>query len=441
MNTQPDSLSHLNDSLRHYFSADELRILAAKLDFFDLPEALSKENIVSRLVQYASHRQNIPELVALIKAERPKLALSLPSDESFPIVSSAPKPIRPQAMTAQSTLTILHLSDIQFGKHHRFGVDTSTLDAQLDTLQARLNEDLNRLKKTYGLKPDLIIFTGDLAEWGKKQEFDAVLTFIEGVIAAQQLSRDRVVLVPGNHDINRSRCEAYFKECEAEDESPKEPFWPKWKDFKHCFDSFYQDVPAFQFIETQPWTLFELPALKVVVAGLNSTMKESHRDSDHYGWLGEGQLKWFQEQLEVFKQQGWLRIGAIHHNVRRGAKDDDENLHDTDDLKRILSEQVNLLLHGHTHDGMMDWLTNKVPILATGSAALKTEIRPDEVPNQYQLIQISAHGLKRWCRAYSPKQKDWIGDNQAIMGGNDWQQEEEVDFVAVAATFPEVKKN
>jgi 3',5'-cyclic AMP phosphodiesterase CpdA len=53
-----------------------------------------------------------------------------------------------------------------------------------------------------------------------------------------------------------------------------------------------------------------MPELKLVVAGLNSTMRESHQAEDHYGYLGEAQLRWFADKLAPYRQEGWLRIAA-----------------------------------------------------------------------------------------------------------------------------------
>jgi 3',5'-cyclic AMP phosphodiesterase CpdA len=105
------------------------------------------------------------------------------------------------------------------------------------------------------------------------------------------------------------------------------------------------------FTQEEPWTLFEIPNLKIVIAGLNSTIAESHRDGTHYGYAGEAQLRWFAERLKPFKEKGWLRIGAVHHNYQRGYTDDDENLKDADDLAQLLGSSLNILLHGHTHGG------------------------------------------------------------------------------------------
>src|SRR5262245_45276346 len=117
------------------------------------------------------------------------------------------------AVAGEATVTILHVSDMQFGKHHRFGrLGLGGADEPFDTLLKRLTDDLDTLRKDEGLEPDLVALTGDLAEWGKPKEYADVLGFCEGVQRHLGLGRDRILVIPGNHDINRSLCEAYFNE-------------------------------------------------------------------------------------------------------------------------------------------------------------------------------------------------------------------------------------
>ena len=76
-------------------------------------------------------------------------------------------------MAEGPNVTILHLSDPQFGKNHRFGSTDP-----FDTLLQRLADDLRGLRTDPGLRPDLLVLTGDLAEWGRKSEFDDALRSI-----------------------------------------------------------------------------------------------------------------------------------------------------------------------------------------------------------------------------------------------------------------------
>ncbi|MGH8576669.1 MAG: metallophosphoesterase [Gammaproteobacteria bacterium] len=334
-------------------------------------------------------------------------------------------------------ITLLHISDTQFGRNHRFGwLGLPEPDAPFDTLFARLRDDLRLLNDEHGLAPDLLIASGDLAEWGKKKEFDDVLAFLTDLTDVLGLPRERVVIVPGNHDINRDSCAAYFMTCKADDEEPVAPYWPKWEHFHRMFRAFYGDAASIQFTPDEPWSWYEYDDLKLVVAGLNSTMAESHRDEDHHGYLGEKQLRWFADKLRAYKDEGWFRLGVMHHNQQRGVPSDDESLHDADDLRRHLGGSLNLLLHGHTHEGKVHWLDRNVPILSTGSAAITAEARPEEVPNQYQVLRLHPDRIERYTRCYDPRDKRWIGDNRGSEHGDRWISEIEVSFDVVASLSP-----
>ncbi len=349
----------------------------------------------------------------------------------------------------EKTVTILHLSDIQFGVNHYFGrLGFGAMDKSFDTLLRRVTDDLDGLCRVGVPKPDIVALTGDLAEWGKKKEYDDVLGFCRGLASHLGHGIERVLVVPGNHDINRDYCASYFSRCAGDGETPKEPWWPKWEPFAQFFDSLYGG--KYSFTQEQPWTLYELPDLHVVVAGLNSTMRESHKEKEapdpkkpdapesifgHYGWLGEGQLAWFRGQLEAYAAKEWLRVGLVHHNAIRGPVGDDHNLRDVDLFRDRLGELINLLLHGHTHHGRLEWLEETLPVISTGSASVVAKERPEEIPNQYQFIEVHRHGLRRWGRQYVPHERKWIGDNRISQKGDTWKDDRRCIHPQSNATF------
>lgn len=89
---------------------------------------------------------------------------------------------------ASDSITILHLSDVQFGRNHRFGSEEP-----FDTLCQRLEDDLRQLADEHDLRPEIVAVTGDLAEWGRPKEFEEA------------------------------------RECETTEETPQPPYWRKWK--------------------------------------------------------------------------------------------------------------------------------------------------------------------------------------------------------------------
>jgi len=100
-------------------------------------------------------------------------------------------------MPSDRPITVLHLSDMQFGRHHRFGrLGAPPPDDEFDSLFTRVTDDLKLLKKDHGLWPDLLVLSGDLAEWGRKAEFDDALLFAQKLTDFLGLPRGKVVIVP-----------------------------------------------------------------------------------------------------------------------------------------------------------------------------------------------------------------------------------------------------
>lgn len=251
-----------------------------------------------------------------------------------------------------------------------------------------LRHDVAALAHTYSLRPDLLIMAGDLAANGLPREYKEGLAFLGTLVKATGISRRHVAIVPGSHDVNRKACEGYFLSKASREEEPEPPYSPKWEQFARAFDKFYANS-GIEFNLEEPWTLFDMRMLGVTVAGLNSTMAESHEVD--YGSLTQQQLRWFAAQLAERQDQGYLRLAAVHRT----------DVQDAPDLDQILGKQglVNLLISGQ-HDGTRT-LRSGLPVLATGSIGSS---------GRYQLITMSWHGFDRYARLHDDEtgwQPEW----------------------------------
>lgn len=283
----------------------------------------------------------------------------------------------------RTAVTLLHIAGPRFGR--------GPGDADGGTaaeLQGRIWADLTRLADEGAPRPDILVVTGDLTESSSIREFTEATEFLSGLRVLLSLEPHRLVVVPGGHDISRKACQAYFTNCEADDIVPTLPYWPKWRHYVRLFEELYQGVDNLVFDPQQPWTLFPMPDLNVVVAGLNSTIHDSHRPEDHYGVLGEAQAAWFAGQLASYEDAGWLRIGAVRHAPTQPDADDRADcatLRDTATLDRLLGSRLNLVLHGPGPAGA------RLDRRTSGLTAV-----PLAVPGEHQLVQVSADGLVRW---------------------------------------------
>ena len=220
-------------------------------------------------------------------------------------------------------ITLLHLSDLRFGFGHPCGrLAPPSVDDTAQAAALLLLTDLGRVQDEEGklVQPDLVVLSGDLTNEGRPSEFRDLFSFVDVLAQGLEIPRNRVVVVPGNRDVSREACAAYFSSCTAEEVEPRLPYWPKWRFFSRFFKDLYADHPEITFTESEPWSIWELPDLKLTVAGLNSTYAESHLDGDHYGLLGDRQLVWFGRELEEAKQREWLRIAVLHHDLRAGIR-------------------------------------------------------------------------------------------------------------------------
>ncbi|MCP4106309.1 MAG: SUMF1/EgtB/PvdO family nonheme iron enzyme [Desulfobacteraceae bacterium] len=296
-------------------------------------------------------------------------------------------------------VTILHLSDIQYGRHH---VDKegsrSPLYPEADyTPQLeKMKADLDILKQG-DIIPNFIAVTGDIAEWSLRSEYALAARFLGGIAEHLDLDRRFVVMVPGNHDINRNLCLAARLMAKAEEKKFEPPYFQKFKFYEEFFHGFYKKVvfPAnvepYQFTEDNLFVNFCFPDQGVVFTGLNSCIDESEEEP-HYGNICVSQLKKAAKALNRYDpEKKMLRIALMHHNFVRSSENDEENLKDADELKPLILEQgFHLILHGHQHISRHE-ITGSgnevVNVLATGSAGLDSETVPDN-SRRYQVIDI-----------------------------------------------------
>ncbi|WP_433324822.1 TIR domain-containing protein [Spirillospora sp. CA-294931] len=275
-------------------------------------------------------------------------------------------------------VSVLHVPGPRFGRTLAEPGEPTTAAE----LQDHIWSDVTRMADAGVPRPEMVVVTGNLTHSGSRKEFAEALSFLTSLRALLGLEAQRVVIVPGTHDVTRAASQAYFSSCEADDIDPQPPYWPKWRHFAGLFKEFYQGLDALIFDSAQPWTLFPIPDLKVAVAGLNSTLPQSHREEDRYGQVGTSQAAWFTERLRHFEDEGWLRLAAIEHTPVAGEPG---ALRDPETVDGLLGGHVNLFFQGTETD------LGAIPVLASGAPSV-----PARGPGRHQIVVVRRDGLERW---------------------------------------------
>ncbi|MBF0437408.1 MAG: metallophosphoesterase [Magnetococcales bacterium] len=280
-------------------------------------------------------------------------------------------------------LRILHLSDLHFGPQSRFK----------DTTPEHLASVLGASVRQYlqNNAPDLVIITGDMVFQALPIEYAEVTTFLTSLEKSLKISRERFILLPGNHDVSRKFCKRIEEDLRDEKKFSEEVFCAaiqvkKLSNYNDFFDSFMENAQdsRIRLRDVHGPLLVEYPELGVAIATFNSNHAESHRDTDHVGDLDPIKVKKVMDYWrDGSKKHPPLRIVALHHNL-------DGKMEGW--LKQLAGQcQVCLILHGHEHKNKNDfipWNEGGTHLLAAGSLGVERSQREEEYPNTCRIITI-----------------------------------------------------
>lgn len=200
---------------------------------------------------------------------------------------------------------------------------------------------------------DFIVFSGDLAFSGTKQQFETAWSeLLEPLCSRANVPVKRLFIVPGNHDLERSRFDMLPAALAQGVKSRADilPWLVEPDRRQRLLDPFsaYSDLLNKHLPHQTAWacsSLFEAGGLTVGVAGLNSSSMCGRQYPDgsmrDYGGLvvGEPQLSAASKPIE----KADVRIFAFHHPFDWLAE------FDRNDVKRQVLTAAHFVLCGHVH--------------------------------------------------------------------------------------------
>lgn len=328
-------------------------------------------------------------------------------------------------------LSILHLSDL----HARSSdLDELPKEAQENrrgqlrreaASRARVLGDawMENLRTLYpnDERPDLVCFTGDVADWALMSEYTAATAFVDELVGVLQISRGQVYVVPGNHDVQRhvSRAEWERLRTLLRTDTRATSEWlaggppPRAVDQGDADAVMQRTATFWQWVEHglgrpellparhlhQRLGYHHVPALphlpfEVHIVGFDSAWLAGD-DHDHGKlWITEHQVDML---LHDERGRAWegFRLALIHHPPEHLAQAD------LGPARRGWTKAADLLLHGHQHDPVGSSLVNldgdTLRVLAAGCLYEGTE--GSAWKNGCQRIDVILDGAGRPLRA------------------------------------------
>lgn len=313
---------------------------------------------------------------------------------------------------------------MQIADLHRSEVNLMANDELLSSLTA----DYERFVGETPLinPPDAIVVCGDLirglpldsTEYPEVLEkqyanaFDLLKRITDTFLGGDH---SKVIIVPGNHDIDWIKSRSSMKVVGQTDASILElltthgsPYRWSWRDrqlykiedyeiyeerLKFYFDfysQFYQGTAlAFKIDPKRAWNLFELDDGKILVGAFNSCMS-----SDCFNLYGEIPTQAIaQSHLAALKQYN-LKIAVWHHDTRGEPRRSDYL--DPDIIQLMIDRGYRLGMHGHRHKSdalpFSSHATHEMHVMAVvgaGSFSAALTHLPHGFNRQYNIIEIS----------------------------------------------------
>jgi len=305
---------------------------------------------------------------------------------------------------------ILHITDPHFATGSHRGKHVWALESEKDRGRPTMVEAIqNALAKT---PIGLVAITGDFTFTGAPDEFTEAAWAIHRLLGLLDLDRDRLVIIPGNHDIQWTKAGTY-------DEGAPVTEAPAMA--KAEYGKFYRHLYGHDANQTLSMgRRFTLPSgLVLEVCALNSSSLET--GPKFLAGMGRIEEAAF---ADVTKQLGWaeknlsFRILAVHHHLVLTENREPESAYyrgyglavDAPRVLRMAARNgVHLVLHGHKHRVFvwnssvyelpehthLEWRLGEVGVIGGGSAG---SIETASNDNFFNVIRF--RGSTLWLDMY-----------------------------------------
>jgi predicted MPP superfamily phosphohydrolase len=341
-------------------------------------------------------RGDLPQGSLLMLALPPKSAL----DERPTL------PERPRKPAPPGLVRIVHLSDLHFSKRRAW---------DQDPVLAALSRDAARLRDEDG-PPDFVAITGDVADRGAPEEYALAARYLrEQLLPACGVPPERVLLVPGNHDVDRSSVKRVAQAAQNDllrsesqeaiaailnDPAERAPLLRRhdaWLAFVDALGAPHDALPW--------WSrTFSIGAIQLHVAGLCSSWTAWCDEDKGRLLVGRAQL----HQVLDGAERAHLSVALVHHPWDYLAD------FDAAEVREALHRRCDVLLRGHLHKG--EGAARIRPDGGSLELAAGASWGGAQHPHGYQWIALDpAKGIARvHLRTWDGH--DWIADRNAYRG-------------------------
>jgi len=350
---------------------------------------------------------------------------------------------------------ILHLSDIHCGINFVIKQKDAYGYSKMSAEEYLAKKIVYDLSDRLNVSPDYIVISGDLTEGGQKREFIAAKKFIDHLLGGlrhnsiHNISKDNIIIVPGNHDINISDNKRAYRTSRGKVKAAYE-CKEKYSKFYEFFDEFYTASRHERtFNHEKGFHLFKYPENCLAFIGYNSCNKISYARLKAPGWIYPDQINYSIEQLGDEKKFP-IRIAVLHHNPKNIPLFKEEiqmDLLASIQDNGILFDKygIGLLLHGHRHVNATSCIKDherddSYELLSVGAGTIgSSSYEGSGSGNRYQIIEFTCK-QEIWEIKVIPRFLDLVSGAVNEIGRGHFVHDSTVGHNSIAVKAPQLYK-
>ena len=296
-------------------------------------------------------------------------------------------------------VSIALISDIHFGQFSRtdeFSVPGEPIKDE-NAGGISLTESLISVLKENNAQ--YLCITGDLTSLGSPQEFSHCEETVLSIAEKAGISRDKIILGLGNHDIDWQISDLHLKFKDKPSDFPHDLVKEKYREMaaKASLTNI-ENIPQAE--KTGPAPYCGIVENKdFVMFVLNSGCHCTRDQSFSRGKLDTKQLDWFESTAKEYKADTRWKIVMMHHHPFNYSYPvpgpDASTLEEGSRFLEIAGQNgIRLVLHGHRHhpraetDLKSSW-DYPITFICAGSLAVNSAHRIGEIPNTIHIIILS----------------------------------------------------
>ena len=298
-------------------------------------------------------------------------------------------------------MIILHLSDIHFGRDNPQYKVQGVFNKKKEILR-----DLLVSIRDNTMKPDHIIVTGDVAWFGKSEDFDEAVKWFVELLKVTGLSGSDITFCPGNHDVNRSygnyKTDLNYKDINAIDQVYRYEYIHRMEAPLYNYDKFCEalGVVPYHYPKAGKWEAsyaigykdISLPNSEVFrIVSFNSALLSFVKEyPDDQMLIGQPQVMELLEYNLIGDERNHFTIALFHHAERFLHTHEICEYDYRYATLPLLRRYVDLVLCGHTETGGMPVFYKQIggaEMLTSGAAYYS-----DDHSNAYSMVIVPDKG-------------------------------------------------